>query len=59
LLAGGATALYLVLMDRQSVIAILKQHQVELQRQGVQHAALFGSIARGDARPDSDYRHHD
>ena len=41
-------------MDRQSVIAILKKHQAELQRQGVQHAALFGSVARGDARPGSD-----
>ena len=41
-------------MDRQSVIAILKQHQAELERKGVQHAALFGSVARGEAGPDSD-----
>jgi predicted nucleotidyltransferase len=41
-------------MDRQSVIAILKNHQAELQRQGVLHAALFGSIARDDAGPESD-----
>jgi predicted nucleotidyltransferase len=41
-------------MDRQSIIAILQKHQAELHRQGVLHAALFGSVARGDARPDSD-----
>ena len=41
-------------MDRSRAIAILKKHRAELQRQGVRHAALFGSVARGDARPDSD-----
>ena len=41
-------------MDRQSIIAILQKHQAELHRQGVLHAALFGSVARGEARPDSD-----
>ena len=41
-------------MDRQSIIAILREHQTELQRRGVRHAALFGSVARGDAGPDSD-----
>jgi predicted nucleotidyltransferase len=41
-------------MDCQSVIATLQAHQAELQRRGVRHAALFGSVARGDARPDSD-----
>ena len=41
-------------MDRQSVIATLQAHKAELQRRGVRHAALFGSVARGDARPDSD-----
>jgi predicted nucleotidyltransferase len=41
-------------MDRQTVIATLKKHQAELQRKGVQHAALFGSVARGDSGPRSD-----
>ena len=31
-----------------------REHQAELHRQGVLHAALFGSVARGDARPGSD-----
>lgn len=33
---------------------ILKDHQPELQRRGVKHAAIFGSVARGEARTDSD-----
>jgi predicted nucleotidyltransferase len=45
---------YLAGMDRQHVIAKLRQHQDELHRQGVAHLALFGSVARGEARPDSD-----
>ncbi|MDP3895824.1 MAG: nucleotidyltransferase family protein [Mesorhizobium sp.] len=30
------------------------RHKAELERKGVRHAALFGSVARGDNRPDSD-----
>jgi predicted nucleotidyltransferase len=41
-------------MDSRNIIATLRQHEDELHRQGVAHAALFGSVARGDARPDSD-----
>ena len=41
-------------MTREDVIAILRAHEEELRRQGVIHAALFGSLARGEARPDSD-----
>lgn len=41
-------------MDREEIIATLRAHADELRRQGVRHAALFGSAARGDARPDSD-----
>ena len=41
-------------MDRSCAIAILKRHKAELERKGVRHAALFGSTARGDNRPDSD-----
>ena len=35
-------------------LQILKDHQPELQRRGVKHAAVFGSVARGEARADSD-----
>ncbi|HXW25781.1 MAG TPA: nucleotidyltransferase family protein [Xanthobacteraceae bacterium] len=41
-------------MNRQDAIAILRQHADVLRSKGVRHAALFGSIARGDNRPDSD-----
>ena len=53
-LAGRWRAVYLFPMDRQSIIATLKKHQAELERQGVKHVALFGSAARGDAEPGSD-----
>jgi predicted nucleotidyltransferase len=41
-------------MDRDTAITLLKAHEAELRRLGVQHLYLFGSTARGDARPDSD-----
>ena len=41
-------------MDRQSIIARLREHEAALKARGVMHAALFGSRARGDERPDSD-----
>lgn len=41
-------------MDSSTIIATLRRHEAELHRQGVAHAALFGSVARGDAGPDSD-----
>src|ERR1700761_7982313 len=40
-------------MNSQEIIARLKQHEAALRAQGVTHAALFGSRACGDARPDS------
>ena len=36
------------------VLRTLRSHQGELQALGVTHAAVFGSVARGDARADSD-----
>lgn len=41
-------------MQRQEIISTLKDHEAALRARGVQHAALFGSLARGDNRPDSD-----
>ena len=35
-------------------LQILKDHQPELQHRGVKHAAVFGSVARGEASVDSD-----
>ena len=45
---------YRVVMDRQDIIARLREKEPELRARGVTHAALFGSRARGDARADSD-----
>jgi uncharacterized protein len=41
-------------MTREDAIAILRQHADALRARGVRHAALFGSVARGDSRSDSD-----
>ncbi len=45
---------YKGVMDRQDIIARLRENEAALRARGVAHAALFGSRARGDARPDSD-----
>jgi uncharacterized protein len=42
------------LMKRDEIIGKLKAREADLRAQGVAHAALFGSVARGDDRPDSD-----
>lgn len=41
-------------MRRAEAIAILRDHQAELQRLGVLHLYLFGSTARDEAREESD-----
>jgi len=40
--------------EREAVLAKLEGHRKDLSRLGVKSLALFGSTARGDARPDSD-----
>ena len=41
-------------MDSQEIIARLRKNESALRDRGVRPAALFGSSARGDQRPDSD-----
>jgi predicted nucleotidyltransferase len=41
-------------MDRDTAIETLRKHEQELRRRGVRHAALFGSVARGEAHAGSD-----
>ena len=41
-------------MNSQEIIAKLRENETALRARGVSHAALFGSRARGDNRPDSD-----
>ena len=41
-------------MTRDQVLSTLRDHRPQLEAQGVMHAALFGSLARGDQGHDSD-----
>jgi predicted nucleotidyltransferase len=41
-------------VTRQDIVARLRDNEAALRARGVAHAALFGSRARGDDRPDSD-----
>ncbi len=41
-------------MNRQDILDRLRDNEGALRQRGVAHAALFGSLARGDERPDSD-----
>ncbi len=41
-------------MKRDEAIACLKQHEPELKQLGVARLFLFGSVARDEAREDSD-----
>jgi len=41
-------------MNRDEILDTLKARESDLRAHGVKHAALFGSVARGEQRPDSD-----
>ena len=41
-------------MNREEIIARLRENEATLRTRGVAHVALFGSRARGDQRPESD-----
>jgi uncharacterized protein len=41
-------------MNKRDAINVLRQHEADLRARGIIHAALFGSVARGEARSDSD-----
>jgi hypothetical protein len=41
-------------MKRDEVLAIIAAHREQLQKMGVKSLDLFGSVARDEARPDSD-----
>jgi predicted nucleotidyltransferase len=40
-------------MDIQDALATLRRHEKALRARGVAHAAVFGSVARDENRPDS------
>jgi len=41
-------------MQQQGALDILRKHRLELQKFGVKSIAVFGSVVREEARPDSD-----
>ena len=45
---------YIHSMNAEDAIATLRRHEGALRARGVAHAAVFGSVARGEPRADSD-----
>jgi uncharacterized protein len=41
-------------MNAQDAVATLRRYESALRARGVAHAAVFGYVARGENRPDSD-----
>jgi predicted nucleotidyltransferase len=41
-------------MRTEDALLILRRHESDLRARGVRRAALFGSVVRGENRPDSD-----
>ncbi|MGU3666312.1 nucleotidyltransferase family protein [Methylobacterium sp. A49B] len=51
---AGAESLRFAALDKLAALDILRANEAELRRRGVLHAALFGSVARGEAHAESD-----
>jgi len=41
-------------MNRDRAITILREHEAELRSAGVEHLSIFGSVARGETKSNSD-----
>jgi predicted nucleotidyltransferase len=41
-------------MTRKDVISLIRKHRVQLNQLGVKSLSIFGSVARGEERPESD-----
>ena len=41
-------------MDKRRVVLKLREHERELKAAGIVHLRVFGSVARGEATPESD-----
>jgi len=41
-------------MNAQDALATLRRHEADLRTLGIRHAGVFGSVARGNNRSDSD-----
>jgi predicted nucleotidyltransferase len=53
-IANGDFGRYINTMDRNTTIGLLRRHADELRKRGVTGMYLFGSMARGDAKEQSD-----
>jgi hypothetical protein len=42
------------MLNLNEALAILRHHESDLRARGIRHAAIFGSVARGENRRDSD-----
>lgn len=51
---GAPDLWYIVGMNRSEALETLLRSEPDLRARGVRRAAVFGSVARGDSRPDSD-----
>ncbi len=41
-------------MDREAILRILRENAAQIRQMGVQSLAVFGSVVRGEATPQSD-----
>jgi uncharacterized protein len=48
------TSCYIWAVDTQDAIATLRRYEADLRARGIRHVGIFGSVARGENRPDSD-----
>jgi uncharacterized protein len=53
-MASDAGMLDVALAERERVLRILRTQGARLRARGITHLSLFGSMARGEARPESD-----
>jgi hypothetical protein len=40
--------------SKDDALHVLREHKAKLKAHGIRRAAVFGSVSRGEARPDSD-----
>jgi len=41
-------------MNAQDALATLRRYEADMRARGIRHAGVFGSVARGDNRSNSD-----
>ena len=53
-MATDLTTLDAALVERDRVLRILREHEADIRARGVTRLRMFGSMARGEAAPESD-----